>query len=79
MGRRGTNAFKRSDAVRAVESARAAGITPTMLEIVALDGTVFRIYGHKALPGETPEIMSAAAWDEAIAREKAAKAKRLKE
>jgi hypothetical protein len=34
MGRRGTNAFKRNDAIRSVESARAAGIGPRMLEVV---------------------------------------------
>jgi hypothetical protein len=41
MGKRGPNAFKRNDAVRAIESARDAGIAPVMVEVVvAKDGSV---------------------------------------
>jgi hypothetical protein len=82
MPRRGTNSFRRADAKRAIQSARDGGIEPAGLEvIVAADGTTtFRVLGTKALPDDTREVMSAAEWDEAIEREKAAaKAKRLKE
>lgn len=50
MGKRGPNAFKRNDAVRAIQSARDAGVEPAMVEIVAKDGTTYRIYGDKAVP-----------------------------
>jgi hypothetical protein len=80
MARRGGNLFKRNDGLRAVKIARDSGIEPATIEIVAKDGTIFRVHGSKALPGETREVMSAKEWDEAIEREKAAaKAKRLKE
>ena len=50
MGRRGSNAFKRNDAIRAIQSARDAGIEPSGLEvIVAPDGTTtFRVLGNNA-------------------------------
>jgi hypothetical protein len=52
MGRRGPNAFKRNDAVHAIESARDAGIAPAMVEVViAKDGSVtYRVYGEDAVP-----------------------------
>jgi hypothetical protein len=49
MARRGSNTFKRNDAIRAIQSARDAGVEPAMVEIVAKDGTTFRIYGDKAV------------------------------
>lgn len=54
MGRRGSNAFKRNDAVRALQSARAAGLEPAMIEIITTDGTVFRVFGDKAA-SESPK------------------------
>jgi len=52
MGKRGPNAFKRNDAIRAIESARSAGVEPAMFEVVvAKDGSVtFRIFGAGAVP-----------------------------
>ncbi len=48
MGRRGTNLFKQNDGVRALRIAREGGLEPAMLEIVAKDGTTFRVYGDRA-------------------------------
>jgi hypothetical protein len=64
MARRGNNLFKRNDGLRALRIARDGGIEPTMMEIVAKDGTTFRIYGENA---GTPE-QGAKAWDEATAK-----------
>ena len=44
MARRGTNLFKRNDGLRALKIARDGGIEPAMIEIVAKDGTIFRVY-----------------------------------
>ncbi len=69
MGRRGSNAFKRNDAVRALQSARDGGIEPAALEvIVAPDGTTtFRVLGEKAMPPATePITRSAKEWDDEI-------------
>jgi hypothetical protein len=50
MGKRGDNAFKRNDAIRALQSARDGGLEPAMMEVVlGPDGTTtFRVYGDKA-------------------------------
>jgi hypothetical protein len=45
MGKRGPSSFKRLDALRAIKSAREAGITPTVVEIETKDGAIIRIYG----------------------------------
>lgn len=69
MGRRGSNAFRRNDAIRAVESARAAGLDPGMLEItVNSDGShVFRVYADRVVPpAADPIIRSAKEWDAEI-------------
>jgi hypothetical protein len=69
MGRRGSNAFKRNDAIRAVESARAAGIDPGMLEVVVnSDGSAtFRVYADRVVPpAAEPIIRSAREWDAEI-------------
>jgi hypothetical protein len=52
MGKRGPNAFKRNDAIRAIESARDAGIAPATVEVVvARDGSVtYRVYSEDAVP-----------------------------
>jgi hypothetical protein len=67
MGKRGLNAFKSNDAVRAIESARKAGVEPAMVEIVAKDGTTFRIYGDRAvtIPANSEPGISRE-WREAI-------------
>jgi hypothetical protein len=74
MGRRGGNAFKRNDAIRALQSARDGGIDPSALEvIVAADGAVtFRVYGDRAVPpAAEPSTGSAREWDDEIAKLKA--------
>jgi hypothetical protein len=73
MARRGTNLFKRNDAIRALQSARDGGINVQCFEIVAKDGTIFRVYGDSAALAETTQETSGAkAWDAEIAKLKAA-------
>ena len=55
MARRGTNLFKRNDGLRALRIARDGGIEPAMIEIVAKDGTIFRVYGDNATLAETTQ------------------------
>ena len=50
MGRRGSNTFKRNDGLRALKIARDGGIEPAMVEIIAKDGTTYRVYGDRAVP-----------------------------
>jgi hypothetical protein len=52
MARRGSNSFKRHDPIRALRSAREAGIRPAMLEVVVPKGgsATYRVYGNDALP-----------------------------
>jgi hypothetical protein len=72
MGKRGPSSFKKLDAERAIWSAREAGLEPAMIEIVAKDGTTFRVYGDKAaLTETTDEVRSAKEWDAEIAKLKA--------
>jgi hypothetical protein len=74
MGQRGSNAFKRNDAVRALQSARDGGLEPAMIEVIlGPDGTTtFRVYGdNAALKGTSQDIAGAKAWDEEIAKLKA--------
>jgi hypothetical protein len=71
MGKRGENAFRRNDAIRAVRAARDAGVEPAVFEIVTSDGTTFRIFGVGAAPTTetTPDATSGAKqWDQAIAK-----------
>jgi hypothetical protein len=73
MARRGSNLFKRNDGVRALKIAREGGIEPAMIEIVAKDGTIFRVYGdNAALTETTQDCTGAKAWNEEIAKLKAA-------
>jgi hypothetical protein len=74
MGRRGSNAFKRNDAIRALQSARDGGLEPAMMEVIlGTDGTTtFRVYGDKAaLTDSTQDTAGAKAWDAEIAKLKA--------
>jgi hypothetical protein len=72
MARRGSNLFKRNDGLRALKIARDGGIEPAMIEIIAKDGTVFRVYGDNAPLKETSQNSAATkAWDEATANLKA--------
>jgi hypothetical protein len=55
MGQRGSNAFKRNDAIRALQSARDGGLEPVMMEVIlGPDGTTtFRVHGDNAVLTET--------------------------
>jgi hypothetical protein len=69
MGKCGSNSFRRNDGLRAIKIARDGGIEPAMIEIVAKDGTTFRVYGDKASVMETTqESAHTKAWDEAITK-----------
>jgi hypothetical protein len=72
MGKRGPSSFKKLDALRAIKSAREAGLEPAMVEIETKDGVTIRVYGPKTAPATSAEVMSSKEWDEAIARERAA-------
>ncbi len=72
MGRRGPSSFKKLDALRAIKSAREAGLEPAMIEIETKDGVTIRVYGDNAALSETtPDAAGAKAWDEEIAKLKA--------
>jgi hypothetical protein len=70
MARRGTNLFKRNDGLRALKIARDGGIEPAMIEIVAKDGTIFRVYGDNvaALTDTNQDTAAAREWDREIAK-----------
>jgi hypothetical protein len=70
MGKRGSNAFRHNDGIRAIRVARDGGIDPAMLEIkVGPDGsTTFRVYADRVVPpAADPIIRSAKEWDDEIA------------
>ena len=73
MGQRGSNAFKRNDAIRVLQTARDGGLEPAMMEVIlGPDGTTtFRVYGDKATTDTTQGAPGAKAWDEEIAKLKA--------
>lgn len=73
MGKRGENAFKRNDAIRALQSARDGGLVPAMMEVIlGPDGTTtFRIYGDKATTETTQGAAGTKAWDAEIEKLKA--------
>src|SRR5262245_31973824 len=77
MARRGTSHFRLNDGRRAVRVARDSGIAPAMIEIVAKDGTTFRVYGDNAPIVQTnrDDAASKKAWDEATAELQARKKK----
>ena len=72
MGKRGENTFKRNDGLRALKIAVDGGITPGVLEIVAKDGTIFRVYGDNVAAPKESDIAAAKAWNAEIAKLKAA-------
>ena len=81
MGRRGSNSFRRNDAIRALRSALDAGMEPSAFEVlIGKDGAVtYRVYSEKAagLMGVAPETAAGAReWQAEIDRLKGkAKAK----
>jgi hypothetical protein len=74
MGQRGSNAFKRNDAIRALQSARDGGLEPAAMEVIlGRDGTTtFRILGDKAATDTTQDAAGAKEWSKAIEELKAA-------
>jgi hypothetical protein len=71
MGKRGENAFKRNDAIRALQSARDGGLEPAVMEVIlGPDGTTtFRVYGGNAVPTDTTQdTVGAKAWGAEIAK-----------
>ena len=66
MGRRSENLFKRNDVMRAIKSARDAGVPVAGVEVVCKDGTTIRVFGENAA-----QLQAAAdnptGWDDAIA------------
>jgi hypothetical protein len=76
MARRGSNSFKRNDAIRALRSALDAGMSPSALDvIIGKDGAVtFRVYGERAagLMGVAPtDAAGAKEWQDEIEKLKA--------
>jgi hypothetical protein len=74
VGKRGPSSFKKLDALRAIKSAREAGLEPAMVEIETKDGVTIRVYGDKAAQTEmNREVMTSAEWDREIEKLKKAK------
>jgi hypothetical protein len=48
MGRRSENLFRRNDVMRAIKSARDAGLPVAGIEITCKDGTVIKVLGDAA-------------------------------
>ena len=71
MGKRGPSSFKKLDAERAIRSARAAGIMPTVVEIETKDGAIIRVYGDKVATDTTQDTAGTKAWNAEIAKLKA--------
>src|SRR5215469_11796473 len=73
MGKRRDNAFKRNDAVRALQSARDGGLEPAAMEVVlGPDGAVtFRILGDKAATDTAKDTSGTKAWNAEITKLKA--------
>jgi hypothetical protein len=59
------------DGLRALKIARDGGIEPAMIEIVAKDGTVFRVFGHEAVTESTQNTAGTKAWNAEIEKLKA--------
>ena len=82
MAGRGSNHFLRSDARRAIRSAREAGLEPTGLDVIInpKDGTTtFRVYSANA--GRMSQPAGEAAWNEAtehLKQQKSRKATKAK-
>jgi hypothetical protein len=72
MAKRGSNLFKRNDGLRALRIAKDGGIEPAMIEIVAKDGTIYRVYGENAALTETTDDTAGSnEWNEEIKKLKA--------
>jgi hypothetical protein len=74
MGKRGENAFKRNDAIRALQSARDGGLEPAMMEVIlGPDGTTtFRVYGGESAALKGTDAAGTREWNREIEKLKAA-------
>jgi hypothetical protein len=70
MGRRSENLFRRNDVMRAIKSARDAGVPVAGIEITCKDGTVLKVLGENTATMQTAHADAAAvkAWDDATAK-----------
>jgi hypothetical protein len=80
MARRGSNSFRRNDAIRALRSAVDGGMEPAAFEVViGMDGAVtYRVYSEKAaglLPLAPETAAGAREWADEIEKLKKAKPK----
>jgi hypothetical protein len=76
MGRRGSNSFRRNDAIRALRSALDGGMEPSAFEVtIGKDGAVtYRVYSEKAaalMPFAPTDAAAAREWQDEIAKLKA--------
>jgi hypothetical protein len=79
MGKRGPSSFKKLDAERAIRSARAAGLEPSMVEIEMPGGSIIRVFGDRAAAATAKEIQGIAEWDAETEKLKLKKAKKERE
>jgi hypothetical protein len=63
MGKRGKGSFRKLDALRAIRTAKEAGLTPGMVEIITADGVTYRVYSDTAA---TPVEGQENVWDEVL-------------
>jgi len=73
MGRRGSNSFRRNDAMRLMRVAADCGLEPSSLEVeIGADGkTIFRVHSAKGVLAEMPEDAGAEEWRKATEELKA--------
>jgi hypothetical protein len=71
MGKRGENAFRRNDTIRALKAARDGGLNVRMIEIECADGTVYRVYGSDNAATTEATIDDAREWQREIEKLKA--------
>jgi hypothetical protein len=69
VGRRSENLFKRNDVMRAIKSARDAGVPVAGVEVVCKDGTTIRVFGENVTQLQAAHDTAAAVkpWDDATA------------
>jgi hypothetical protein len=67
MGRRSENLFRRNDVMRAIKSAKDAGLPVAGVEITCKDGTVIKVLGDNAAQMQAARSDAAAAkkWEDA--------------
>jgi hypothetical protein len=65
MGRRSENLFKRNDVMRAIKSARDAGLPVAGVEIKCKDGTVIKVLGNAENGVLIEDAAAAKQWEDA--------------